>query len=744
MSSGRTPIGEILLRHEHLRSRELERLISEPDRKHRLVSMLILRAEIEIDDATLALSEQSGYPGALERHLEQRDVALAKTFPPALMKTLGVVPLVRTAAGALVVIARDPSPALADVLLAELATPIELAIVPAIFIDRLVQRLAGAPPGAGPPSLPEIDRPGPTRHRKTISVVMRAPLEPDAGPARMSSSPPAETLNETSLGMPAVGRPPAVIRIPAREDSGAKSQPREGSVPNAIPLSPRTISSNTIKRQTGGSAPFARPSEGSGPTRPRDGSGPNPQPQGEGSGADGIPKPPRTISSNTIRRQTGGSAPLTRPDGSGATREGSAPNPRSSDAGFETRTPPLGSRGTPRAMVGEPRAPEPEPGGLILDLGDNEPPITTTRPTQPLFETPRTKTRPAIPEPPKRITQPLPQPRRAGTTHPIPNATLRPLLDESEPTPPPHDIAMIESGRPTDDVPVGTRPTRPSIIVPAEAMEAALEAVEFSQRPTKLNVMGRATPNIIKRPPTPLPIAPQPSLVPIDPDSEPPIDPARAQIRPTYPKFELHDKTPVVPRPSTDDNWGDFEDAIVTGPAQDPIPPEPKLEVESPASSVSLRTTMLGTPPPVPPPGTTILRDIERALSRATADRLLMKHAATRWNALLLVNVADGRARGARGHGPRLQAGVESIELTVASSSLLQAACDPDAPRPAGKDPLFDLLGNPANPSSAPIVVDDRVIAVLAAGDPLDDGTAEDLRALASALAVAYQRFPAR
>ena len=87
MSSGRTPIGEILLRHEHLRRRELERILAE-DRKQRLVSTLILRAEIDVDEATLALSEQSGYPGALERHLEQRDLQLAKEFPQARFRWL--------------------------------------------------------------------------------------------------------------------------------------------------------------------------------------------------------------------------------------------------------------------------------------------------------------------------------------------------------------------------------------------------------------------------------------------------------------------------------------------------------------------------------------------------------------------------------------------------------------------------------------------------------------------------------
>ncbi len=742
MSSGRTPIGEILLRHEHLRRRELERLLAE-DRKQRLVSTLILRAEIDVDDATLALSEQCGYPGALERHLEQRDVQLAKEFPPALMKNMGVVPLTRTAAGALVVIARDPSPALGDVLVSELNTPVELAVVPAIFIERLVQRLTNSPAAASPPELPAIDRPAPTRHRKTISVLMRAALDPATSPRPREVGP-----HDTSTGMPAIGRPPApprTIQIPAREDSGARLQPREGSgatprpsrtisdnaIPRATdaepsrPQSPRTISSNTIRRQTGGSAPLQRPDE---------------------------PQPPRTISSNTIRRQTGGSAPLQRPDEPQPPRTISSNTIRRQtsesapiqartissntirrqtgesapiDPGFETRTPPIGSRGgdsgpvlrpsagfetkTPpigsRTELRRPAPPTPPPAGLTLELDADEPP-------QPIAKEPSR---------PNTI-------RRHGATHPIPNNQLQPLLDESEPTTAAiDDIATISSTNPTD-VTVSSRPTRPAVVVPTEAIEALADDVPSSERPTKQDVQppprGRA--NVIKRPPTPLPVPPRPALVPIASEPEQLRDPATAQVRPTYPKLELTTS-------STDDDWTDFEDAIVTAPP-DPDQP-PRAETQQ-----SLRTTTPGLPPPIPKQD--VVRDIEKALSRATADRLLMKHAATRWSSLLLVTIANDRAKGARGHGPRLAGGVGAIDVPIAASGLIQAACDPAAERPAGKDPVLDLLGSPRTPSSAPVVVDDQVVAVLAAGD--GEGDADELRALAGALAVAYQRFPAK
>jgi len=121
-----------------------------------------------------------------------------------------------------------------------------------------------------------------------------------------------------------------------------------------------------------------------------------------------------------------------------------------------------------------------------------------------------------------------------------------------------------------------------------------------------------------------------------------------------------------------------------------------------------------------------------------------MKHVASRWSALLLVSIAGDRARGTRGHGSRLQAGVESIELPIASSNLLLAAVDPSASALEGKDPLFDLLDAPTSPRCAPVVIDDQAIAVLVAGDALEGTSDDELTSLANALAVAYERFPNR
>ncbi len=587
----RAPIGEILVRHEHLRPRELERLLTE-QRKHRLVSMLILRAEIEIDDATLALSEQSGYPAALERHLEQRDGSLARTFPQTLMRNFGVVPMTKTAGGALVVVARDPSPALADVLAAELGMSIELAIAPAIFLERLIQRLAGGVPSALPPELPPIDRSPPSSHRKSVSSIMsiiNTPVEP------------AAIIVEPS--MPVVELPTELI------------QPCRAAV------------------------------------------------------------------------------------------------------------------------------------GITLELDEEDAPALR-RPNRP--------------------------------TRPIPGIELQPLLVQ------PPSLDDLIGDAPEDPKTVSTRPTRPSVAVPNVPDE----------RP-------RASPNIIKRPPTPLPVAPQPIERKITEVPEVEVEPdlALALARPTYPKLmppppsSVFDADtarppkrppttpPPIPRPPTappatprartlTDNWDDFEDSKVgmampppeildqmstigiTPPPVEVPPAEPPPigpVTPTPCASAGPQHPRAGSPPVIPPipplgklppPAANITKDIEKAMSRATADRLLMKHAATRWNSLLLVTIAADRAKGARGHGSRLQAGVEAIDVAIASSILLQAVVDPAAALPDGKDPLFELLGGPAHPSSAAVVVGDQVVAVLAAGDAIDGGNPDELASLAGALAVAYQRFP--
>lgn len=640
MSLSRAPIGEILIRHEHLRPRELERLLTE-DRKHRLVSLLILRAEIEIDDATLALSEQSGYPAALERHLEQRDGALARTFPQGLMRNFGVVPLTRTAGGALVVVARDPSPALAEALRGELGTPIELAIAPAIFLERLIQRLAGGVPSALPPELPAIDQPPPTRHRKSMSVIMNVPAEP------------APIIVEPS--MPMVELPTELIQ---------PGQPAVG-----------------IKLELDDESPPEPPNRPNRPTRPIPGA--ELQPLLETPSLDDIisnEETPAAVSTRPTRPSV--AVPVVPED------RPSAPHRKTPNIIKRPPTPlPIAPQPVARKITEDPEPPRnPADAQVRPTYPKLEPPppsvfdAETARPHKPAIKAP--------PPPPARPpTQPPPLPAKAATPPPAPRPrTTTDNWDDFEDSKvgmgvPPADILDQMSS-------IGITP--PVVVPPAEPVEELVEEV----RPPPV------APPI--RPPTAPGRITQPIAV---------IPPARAGTAPI--------SGPQHPRAGSPPVGGPQHPRAGSAPV---IPAIPKM------------------PPPIPKPN--IKREIETAMSRATADRLLMKHAATRWNALLLVNVVDDRAKGARGHGSRLQAGVESIDLAVASSSLIQAAVDPAAVPPDGKDPLFELLGAPASPSSAPVVVEDRVVAVLAAGDGIDGGNADELVQLAGALAVAYQRFP--
>ena len=84
------PIGEYLVRKELISPRALAQVLKDqPVKRQRLISMLILRAELEIDDGATCLSEQMGYTAAFERHLERRDVSAAKLLPSALCAQYG-------------------------------------------------------------------------------------------------------------------------------------------------------------------------------------------------------------------------------------------------------------------------------------------------------------------------------------------------------------------------------------------------------------------------------------------------------------------------------------------------------------------------------------------------------------------------------------------------------------------------------------------------------------------------------
>lgn len=191
-------IGEILLVQERIDPWVLTRTLKEQaGTRQRLVSMLISRALLDFDVGAMALSEQLGYPAAMQRHLERRDPKVAELVPPTLAARWVVLPIARARTGALIVCAREPTPILAAALAHAARTPVVLSVTPCIQIERLVRSVYGIsgepeePLPEAPPSLADIGEirlddettPPPLRRARTVSDVFLR-NQPDLPPSR--------------------------------------------------------------------------------------------------------------------------------------------------------------------------------------------------------------------------------------------------------------------------------------------------------------------------------------------------------------------------------------------------------------------------------------------------------------------------------------------------------------------------------------------------------------------------------
>jgi hypothetical protein len=155
-------IGEILLMQETVDAWVLtQTLKAHAAGSQRLVSVLVARAQLDPDDGAMALSEQLGYPAALQRHLERRDPACQELIPRELVQRWVVLPLGRARDNTLVVVARDPTPILAAALAHATKQSITLAVTPELHLDKLIRSIYGFAPAAtatngAPPTLGEI------------------------------------------------------------------------------------------------------------------------------------------------------------------------------------------------------------------------------------------------------------------------------------------------------------------------------------------------------------------------------------------------------------------------------------------------------------------------------------------------------------------------------------------------------------------------------------------------------------
>jgi hypothetical protein len=179
-------IGELLLLQEKVDPWVLTNTLKEqPYTRQRLVSLLISRAHLDPDDGALVLSEQLGYPAAMQRHLERRDPSVLELLPPQLGSTWVVLPLGYAKTGALIVVSRDPTPILSAALEHIIRKSVLLAVTPALQLERLIRAAYGGtnipadePLPHSPPTLSDIGHvqledatPLPIRRPRTVSYM---------------------------------------------------------------------------------------------------------------------------------------------------------------------------------------------------------------------------------------------------------------------------------------------------------------------------------------------------------------------------------------------------------------------------------------------------------------------------------------------------------------------------------------------------------------------------------------------
>jgi hypothetical protein len=140
-------IGQILVEQGWVDPAALARaLADQPQLGRRICSLLILRGELDADNAARALSLQHGVPGVLQRHLEHRDLTLTALLPGELARGHVALPIGRTSSGSLIVCVRDPSPEALAAIAAAVTGPAVVAVAPAYQLEHLVAETYHAGP----------------------------------------------------------------------------------------------------------------------------------------------------------------------------------------------------------------------------------------------------------------------------------------------------------------------------------------------------------------------------------------------------------------------------------------------------------------------------------------------------------------------------------------------------------------------------------------------------------------------
>lgn len=272
-------IGELLLLQEKVDPWVLSHTLKEQvHTRQRLLSMLINRALLDADEAAMLLSAQLGYPAAMQRHLERRDPGVLELLPPQLGSRWVVLPLGRARTGAIVVVARDPTPILTAALEHAMRSSVVLAVTPSIQLERLVRAAYGLSPSEveplpeSPPTLSEIGdvrledaTPLPIRRARTVSSMFPGPPEMPELPVRAPHVPAPidSTLEQIDRAITAVAverlvmayaakrwRSSLLVRLEGGQAYGMRGHGDALDAPDHVTLSLIMPSQITIARDT--------------------------------------------------------------------------------------------------------------------------------------------------------------------------------------------------------------------------------------------------------------------------------------------------------------------------------------------------------------------------------------------------------------------------------------------------------------------------------------------------------------
>lgn len=190
-------IGELLLLQERIDPWLLTNTLKDQAAtRQRLISLLVTRAHLDPDDGAMLLSDQLGYPAAMQRHLERREARVLGLIPPQLGSAWVVLPIGYAKTGSLIVVARDPTPILSAALEHIVRGSVTLAVTPSAQLERLVRAVYGGstPPEEPlphtPPTLSDIGNvqlddvtPLPIRRARTVSYMFDgSPQLPERAP----------------------------------------------------------------------------------------------------------------------------------------------------------------------------------------------------------------------------------------------------------------------------------------------------------------------------------------------------------------------------------------------------------------------------------------------------------------------------------------------------------------------------------------------------------------------------------